>query len=74
MGKYCFLFKARIWDTLQDTESIEHGIIYANTFKEAMEIIEDNYGDDLGSVQLECYDCGLVTFTEDIYNKIRSNL
>lgn len=74
MGKYCFLFKVKFWNTLQDIESIGYGIIYANSFKEAMEIVEDSYGDDLGSVQLECYDCGLVTFTEDIYNKIRSNL
>lgn len=74
MGKYCFLFKAKFWNTLQDIEDINYGIVYADTFKEAMEIVEDSYGDDLGSVQLECYDCGLVTFTEDIYNKIRSNL
>lgn len=74
MGKYCFLFKAKFWDIFKDAESIDYGIVYADTFKEAMEIVEDSYGDDLGSVQLECYDCGIVTFTEDVYNKIRSNL
>ena len=74
MGEYCFLFKVKFWNSLQEMEDINYGVIYANTFREAMEIVEDSYGDDLSDVQLKCYDCGLLTFTEDIYNKIRSNL
>ena len=74
MGEYCFLFKVNFWNDLEEKDDTNYGVIYANTFKEAMDMVEDSYGDDLGSVQLECFDCGLLTFDKDIYSKIRGNL
>lgn len=74
MGKYCFLFKVNFWNSILEEDETNYGAVYANTFKEAMEIVEDSYGDDLSSVELECHDCGLLTFSEDVFNKIRGSL
>lgn len=74
MGEYCFLFKVNFWNSILEKDETNYGAVYANTFKEAMEIVEDSYGDDLSSVEFECHDCGLLTFNEDIFNKIRGSL
>mgnify|MGYP007004261125 CR=1 FL=1 len=39
MGEYCFLFKVNFWNDIEEKNDINYGVVYANTFKEAMNMV-----------------------------------
>ena len=45
-------YQLKIWDEIDDKEEIRSGVVAANTITEAMEEIEDYYGDEIEEVQM----------------------
>ena len=54
-------YQLKIWDEIDDKEEIRSGVVAANTITEAMEEIEDYYGDEIEEVQM------LKAITDDIF-------
>lgn len=69
-----YLYKATYWDDFQNVVASDWGAVYADSFAEAGNQIEDYYGEDLDTLKLECFDCGLLTFDADTYKKIKEQM
>lgn len=69
-----YLYKATYWDDFQNAIVPDWGAVYADSFMDASNQIEDYYGEDLETLELKCFDCGLLTFDADTYEKIKEQL
>ena len=45
-------YQLKIWDEIDSKEEIRSGVVAADTITEAMEEIEDYYGDEIMEVQM----------------------
>ena len=45
-------YQLKIWDEIDSKEEIRSGVVVADTITEAMEEIEDYYGDEIMEVQM----------------------
>lgn len=72
MKRYTAIITATI--LVFDNEETVCAAIPSNTFTEACEIAEDYFGKDLLSIHIELIDTPLITFSEDIKNKIIEEL
>jgi hypothetical protein len=70
MGKYPFVYKLTTFD-VYNLEKIECGIIYANSYAQAIGQIEDYYGEEILIVEtLFAMDVGPVIIDEEIMHKL----
>ena len=70
MGKYPFVYKLTTFD-VYGKEKIECGLIYADTYVQAMSQIEDYYGEEILIVEtLFAMDVGPVIIDEDVMHKL----
>ena len=66
---YPFLFKCS-WN-FDGKIIIDHGVIYADTWTDAMAKLESDYGNDLIEIlSLLCCEEGTLRFNEDIYAEL----
>lgn len=71
MKKYTFLFEAEVW--FDNNMATECGFISADTFSEAVNLLEEYYGDSLDKLHLECSEAGLITMDRETARKIWEN-
>lgn len=70
MGKYPFVYKLTTFD-IHDKEKIECGLVYADTYTQAMSQIEDYYGEEILIVEtLFAMDVGPVIIDEEVMHKL----
>ena len=76
---YSFLIRLKFWEDYKNNENeyagreVEEFIsIRANTFSEAMQYIEDFYGDDLLSVELIITTTELIKLSKEEYERIKN--
>lgn len=70
IGQYPFTYKLTTFD-IHNREKIECGIVYANTYAQAMEYIEEYYGDEILIVEtLFAMDSGPVIIDEEVMHKL----
>lgn len=66
--KYTAYFKVETWDG--EASRVDAGFCSADTFHEAMDYIEEYYGDELCVVQhLELLDCSMITMPPELAEK-----
>lgn len=66
---YIAYFKVELWDG--ESSRIDAGFCSAATFHDAMEYIEEYYGDELCVVQhLELFDCSVMTMAPELAAKV----
>jgi hypothetical protein len=54
---------------------IDWGVLYANTFTEAAEQLEDFYGCELVAISyLEIFDTPYLRLSEDLFNQVKDHL
>lgn len=66
---YTFLYKITFYDDEYQLEE-EYGAINADTYKEAAETLEDFYGDDLKSMELNVFGTSITYFNKETYNSL----
>ena len=70
MSKYPFTYKLTTFD-IYNREKIECGILYADTYTQAMKQIEEYYGDEILIIEtLFAMDSGPVIIDEDVMHKL----
>ena len=73
MKNFTCLFTVTTTDDFND--SIARGVVYANTFTDAMKQIETLFGSSLIKInEMELYDVSLLLVSEEVYNKIKEEL
>lgn len=71
MGKgYLALITATIYDCDENRTTTIRTMCYAMSFTEAMQQVEDYFGNELETVHVELLDC-VPYMTEDMFNHIR---
>lgn len=69
LRKYTAYFKVELWDG--EETRIDAGFCSAGTFHEAMDYIEEYYGDELCVVQhLELLDCPMMVMTVELATQV----
>lgn len=71
MKKYSFLFEVDVW--FDNNMATECGFISADTFSEAVNLLEEYYGDSLDKLHLECSNASLITMSRETARKIWEN-
>lgn len=66
---YTFLYKITSYDDEYQLKE-EYGAINADTYKEAAEMLEDFYGDDLKSLKLEIIGTSITYFNKETYDSL----
>lgn len=77
LGNYPFLAKIKWYEMVDNGPSkitTDYTVLYADSFKDAMEIIEDYYGSDLVSAELKAYEDGLIVLSEETFNAVKTDL
>lgn len=77
LGNYPFLAKVKWCEIVDDNvcqEATDRVVLYADSFKDAMEIIESYYRDDLIAAEVQAFEDGLVILSEDTFNAVKTDL
>lgn len=73
MKNFTCLFTVTTNDDFDDR--IARGVVYANTFTDAMKQIETLFGTSLIKInEMELYDVSLLLVSEETYNKIKEEI
>lgn len=70
MYDYTALFKVTFCNEFNETK-VTCGAINCSNFTHAMNQVEEYFGDDLIDCHIELIDQAILTFNEEIYNKIK---
>ena len=69
LRNYIAYFELELWDG--EESRVDAGFCSANTFGEAMDYIEEYYGDELCVVQhLELLDCSMMTMSSELATRV----
>lgn len=69
--KYVGLFSAELCSAIDNNMETIYGATCCDSFAEAMEQIEDYCGDELVSCNIHLLDQPVLTFSKEIYEKIK---
>ena len=65
-----FLFKVKYYDSVDEVERKAFSVIRAESYTEAVEEIEEYYGEDLLGFTVDWIEDDLIFITEEIYDKM----
>lgn len=71
--KQNYLFKVVLWNdsiNIYGAEETEYRVVQAETFSEAVEILEEYYGKDLISFEVGCIEYEPILLTEENFKKL----
>lgn len=77
LGNYPFLAKVKWCEIIEDNmckESVDRVVLYADSFKDAMEIIESYYRNDLISAEIQAFEDGLILLSEETFNAVKTDI
>lgn len=69
LKEYTFVYKILFHDDEGKLKK-EYGVINADTFKEASEMLEDFYGNDLKSMELNIIGTAIAYFNKETYESL----
>lgn len=64
------LAKVTVYDDMRGTFEKHVHVLYAENMTDAMQSLEDYYGDSIEKVHLTIYEEGLVTFPTNMYKQL----
>ena len=70
LKEYTFVYKILFHDDEGKLKE-EYGVINADTFKEAAEMLEDFYGNDLKSMELNIIGTAIAYFDKETYDSLK---
>ena len=68
---YPTIARVRSWDQCEDNMKEENYFFYAKSMSDAMEILTNWFGDDMGKVTLEQFDAILIPVSDEFCESIR---
>lgn len=67
--EYTFVYKILFYDDENKLKE-EYGVVNTDTFKEAAEMLEDFYGNDLKSMELNIIGTAITYFNKETYESL----
>ena len=67
---YAFLFDVEFYDHIDDKTVTAYHAVRAEKFTNAVEQVEDYYGNDLCGFTVTCLEDDLIRISEETYNKM----
>ena len=68
--EYTFIYKILFYNDENQLKE-EYGVVNADTYKEAAEMLEDFYGDDLKSMKLKIIGTSITYFNKETYDSLK---
>ena len=67
---YVFLFEVEYYDSFKDKTITAYHAVRAEKFVDAVEQVEDYYGNELCGFTVDCLEDDLIQISEETYNKM----